>query len=95
MIWKRFLQRTLALLLIGICSISLLQPAVASAASTTQKSATVKFTKLKINGYTDISYFSSIGEYIVVFGKKKNGHIMSYSKDGKTFKDLNLDKDVN
>jgi len=91
---KRVLQKIITFMLVCTFILTATQPVLASAASTTEKKASVKFTKTKATGFTSISSMRSTNQYLLAFGEKKSGNVLSYSSDGNTFKDIDLDKEI-
>lgn len=86
------LRRGLAFVVALTISISMMQPLTANAASTTEKKATVKFSETKASGFKKITDLYTYADYVVALGTKKSGNVLSYSKDGMTFQDVDLDK---
>lgn len=92
---RPILKKSVAFLLLLTCVIFLHQPLVVNAASTTEKKASVKFTKAKISGFTKISTLTNVDNYLVALGKKAKSNTLAYSRDGINFKNISLDSAVN
>ncbi|MFA9466265.1 MAG: hypothetical protein ACERKN_18515 [Velocimicrobium sp.] len=88
---KRVLQKIITFMLVCTFILTATQTVSASKTSTTEKKASVKFTKTKATGFTSISSMRSTNQYLIAFGEKKSGNVLSYSSDGTTFKDIDLD----
>ncbi|MDK2809239.1 MAG: hypothetical protein PWP24_1977 [Clostridiales bacterium] len=88
---RKVLRRVVPIIMVFSMLLTMLPSVTANAASTTEKKGSVSFTKTKASGFTKIASLRSTSNYLIVLGEKKSGNVLSYSSDGNTFKDVDLD----